>query len=493
MLRARIAWCTIAAFVCGIVPSIAPANAAPKKLLDYHAYSAWRQIRDVRLSRDGHRLAYALVPAEADGELIVRDLGGSATFRAARGRAPQFTADGRFVVYRIAPPIADVKAADKAGKSADQRPKDGLGIADVSDVASARATTVERVRSFALARDGATLAFLYEPSPSPGPSASASPRAVVSASPSASPSAGPSRAAGSRSVAFAASRRVAVAVRVARAESAGKGRAGVARDPAARRRRSAREHQERRGVRRQRRRHARGVCRPNESRRERARARGRDRCRSHARARQRASHRACALARRCAAGVSQRPRRLRRRREEAGERPLTVPADGGRHANRRRDRSARSVDRRRCAAHVRERRAHARVRGRRQAARGVDCRRPDAAPVLRAGARRSGLLVLARRKAADAAAPRSRGQDERRVPRALRPRRAPLHPARRRRGPRRDAREGRAVRARRQQRPVRKARDLRRQLLRRLPRRRRDRRAHAARAQGEERCAAALA
>jgi dipeptidyl aminopeptidase/acylaminoacyl peptidase len=194
MLRARITGLTIAAFACGLVPPAAPADASPKKLLDYHAYSAWRQIREVRLSRDGGRLAYAQVAAEADGELVVRDLGGSGTFRAARGRAPQFTPDGRFVVYRIAAPVADVKAAEKAGKPSDQRPKDGLGFADVADVANARATSVERVRSFALAADGATLAYLLEPSPSPSaaPSTAASSLPQPSASPMPSPAAQPS-------------------------------------------------------------------------------------------------------------------------------------------------------------------------------------------------------------------------------------------------------------------------------------------------------------
>jgi dipeptidyl aminopeptidase/acylaminoacyl peptidase len=184
--RARVALLTVVAFACGNVASLAPAGAAPKKLLDYHAYSAWRQIRDVRLSRDGRRLAYAHVAAEADGELIVRDLGGTAVFRTQRGRAPQFSPDGRFIVYRISAPVADVKAAEKAAKPPDQRPKDGLGIADLADVASAKTTTVDRVRSFALARDGATLAYLMEPSPSPAPSASAPPAASQSPAPAVS-------------------------------------------------------------------------------------------------------------------------------------------------------------------------------------------------------------------------------------------------------------------------------------------------------------------
>ncbi len=189
-MRRPIALLALAGLACGHVAFSAPAGAAPKKLLDYHAYSSWRQIRDVRLTRDGRRVAYAQVAAEADGELVVRDLDGGSTFRAPRGRAPQFSPDGRFVVYRISAPVADVKAAEKAAKPADQRPKDGLGIADLADAANARTTTVERVRSFALARDGTTLAYLLEPSPSPAPSASpGAPAGANAASPQ--PSASP--------------------------------------------------------------------------------------------------------------------------------------------------------------------------------------------------------------------------------------------------------------------------------------------------------------
>lgn len=190
MLRARVVLGVVAAFACGVAPSVAPANASGKKLLDYHAYSAWRVIRDVRLSRDGNRLAFAEVAAEADGDLVVRDPAGTATFRAPRGRAPQFSADGRFVVYRVSAPVADVKAAEKAAKPAEQRPKDGLGIADVADLANVRPVVVERVRSFALARDGATLAYLLEPSPAP----SAAPSKVPAPAPSAAPSPAPADA-----------------------------------------------------------------------------------------------------------------------------------------------------------------------------------------------------------------------------------------------------------------------------------------------------------
>jgi dipeptidyl aminopeptidase/acylaminoacyl peptidase len=170
------------AFLCalGVAAStgglggVAAATPAPKKLLDYHAYAAWRTIREVRLTREGAWLAYAAVPNQADGELVVRRLTGATEYREPRGRAPVFSADGRFAVYRIAAPLAEVKAAAKNPDLADEKkPKDGLGILDLRD---GSATTVERVQSFALARDGTTLVYRREPIAAATPSASPSSR-----------------------------------------------------------------------------------------------------------------------------------------------------------------------------------------------------------------------------------------------------------------------------------------------------------------------------
>jgi hypothetical protein len=154
------------------------APSAPKKLLDYHAYASWRTVREVKLSRDGTWLAYAAVPNQADGELIARQLTSTTEYREPRGRAPVFSADARFVVYRIAAPIAEVKAAAKNPDLADdKKPKDGLGILDLR---TGSATTVERVRSFLVARDGATLVYRREPLAAASPSASPSVADAVS-------------------------------------------------------------------------------------------------------------------------------------------------------------------------------------------------------------------------------------------------------------------------------------------------------------------------
>jgi dipeptidyl aminopeptidase/acylaminoacyl peptidase len=71
------------------------------------------------------------------------------------------TADGKFVVFTVAPPKADVDKAKKDKKKADEQPKPGLGILDL---ATGRVTAVDRVKSFKTAEDsGAFVAYLLEP------------------------------------------------------------------------------------------------------------------------------------------------------------------------------------------------------------------------------------------------------------------------------------------------------------------------------------------
>ncbi len=137
------------------------APAGPKKPLSYDAYDGWRTIQGTALSRDGQWLVYALVPQDGDGELVVRNLKTDKEFRAARGRQPVVTADGRFVVFTVAPVKADVDKAKKDKKKPEEQPKSGLGV---MDLATGRVTTVERVKSFKVPEEsGAFVAYLLEP------------------------------------------------------------------------------------------------------------------------------------------------------------------------------------------------------------------------------------------------------------------------------------------------------------------------------------------
>src|SRR4030095_4016644 len=110
----------------------AAASAQQKKPITHDVYDSWKSIQGTRLSSDGVWLAYALVPQDGDGELLVRNLKTNAEIRAPRGRDPLITTDNKFVVFALAPPKKDVDAARKAKKKPEEMPKNGVGFVNLS-------------------------------------------------------------------------------------------------------------------------------------------------------------------------------------------------------------------------------------------------------------------------------------------------------------------------------------------------------------------------
>jgi dienelactone hydrolase len=144
-----------------VLASAASLAVAAKKPLSYDAYDGWRSIQGTQLSRDGRWLVYALVPQDGDGELVALDLKANKEFRAARGKQPVITAEGKFVVFTVAPLKADVDKAKKDKKKLEEQPKAGLGI---MNLATGEVVTVDRVKSFKVPEEsGIAIAYLMEP------------------------------------------------------------------------------------------------------------------------------------------------------------------------------------------------------------------------------------------------------------------------------------------------------------------------------------------
>src|SRR5207237_1226470 len=57
-----------------------------KRPLRHGDYDGWKTIQSPVLSRDGKYLAYNLLPADGDGEFVVRNLASNAEHRVPRGR-----------------------------------------------------------------------------------------------------------------------------------------------------------------------------------------------------------------------------------------------------------------------------------------------------------------------------------------------------------------------------------------------------------------------
>ncbi|HJQ25152.1 MAG TPA: prolyl oligopeptidase family serine peptidase [Blastocatellia bacterium] len=158
--------------------------AQQKRPLTAADYDAWRSIQGQTLSRDGKYLAYALVPQDGDGEVVVRHLESGKEWRAGRGAAPvnppqpvpgaepptgpppfagrpAFTADSRFVVFQILPSKADTDKAKREKRKPEDMPKNALGVIDLVTGETMR---VDGVKSFQVPENGpALIAYLKEP------------------------------------------------------------------------------------------------------------------------------------------------------------------------------------------------------------------------------------------------------------------------------------------------------------------------------------------
>jgi dipeptidyl aminopeptidase/acylaminoacyl peptidase len=153
------------------------AFAQTKRPLTHQDYDAWKSIQSPQLSHDGKWIAYALMPQDGDGEIIVRNIASGTEWKASRGyRAPAppanaeeagppaafgapnravrpfITADSKFVLFTIEPTKAELAKAKKDKKKPEEMPKNALGI---MDLANGQVTRIEKVKNFQVPEDGA--------------------------------------------------------------------------------------------------------------------------------------------------------------------------------------------------------------------------------------------------------------------------------------------------------------------------------------------------
>jgi dipeptidyl aminopeptidase/acylaminoacyl peptidase len=143
--------------------------AQTKRPLNHSDYDGWRSIVGERLSNDGKFLVYGLFPQDGDGEVVIRNLVSGKEQREGAGARPAptpptpgeegpaapapaavliFSADSKTVVFSTFPTKAET---DKAKKDRKPAPKGGMVIVDL---ASGKATRVERVKRFVLPEKG---------------------------------------------------------------------------------------------------------------------------------------------------------------------------------------------------------------------------------------------------------------------------------------------------------------------------------------------------
>ena len=138
-------------------------HAQSKKPLDHSVYDAWQTIGERELSPDGHWIAYTVDVQEGDGTLFVVNSDTTYKVSVPRGYQAAFTADSRFLVFRIRALYADIRQARIKKKKPEDGPKDSLGILTLGQHDVLR---VARVKGYRLPeKDGDLVAYQLEPAP----------------------------------------------------------------------------------------------------------------------------------------------------------------------------------------------------------------------------------------------------------------------------------------------------------------------------------------
>jgi dipeptidyl aminopeptidase/acylaminoacyl peptidase len=140
-----------------------PAHAQQKRALDHSDYDIWKRIQNDVVSRDGRWLAYQLTPGDGDGTLLVRELAGRRALSLDRGASPVLTADGRWLIARVAAADSAVERAKREKKKPADQPKDSLLVLDLTRPDASTAFRAERVKSFKVPEEGSGwMAYLLE-------------------------------------------------------------------------------------------------------------------------------------------------------------------------------------------------------------------------------------------------------------------------------------------------------------------------------------------
>ncbi len=119
----------------GVFPAWAQRKADKKetqttiqKPLTHSVYDGWKSIGSQALSPDGTWAVYTVNPQEGDGKVIFQNLKTNQIDSVQRASQVEISYDNQFVVFKIAPPLKEVKELRRKKTKKEDLPKDILGI-----------------------------------------------------------------------------------------------------------------------------------------------------------------------------------------------------------------------------------------------------------------------------------------------------------------------------------------------------------------------------
>ena len=142
-----------------LLPALLFAQQKPLEIADVHR---WRKIEQPQITPDGQWVTYLLRPTtEGDNTLCLWNAQTQQTATFERAAEPKFSEDGRFLVFKIKPPLDTLKAQRRRKVKDEDLPLDSLGI---YTLATGTLQKFPKVKSYALPEKwSGWIAFQCEP------------------------------------------------------------------------------------------------------------------------------------------------------------------------------------------------------------------------------------------------------------------------------------------------------------------------------------------
>ena len=136
-----------------------------RRALDHSDYDRWFTSTDQRISNDGKWILYSVRSGKNEAESVVkvRRNGTVKEYAIDRAAGARFTFDSKYLVYRVPPSRAKLKALRKAKTKSEDLPKTELEILELS---TGDKFSADRVKSFLIPQEnGRWVAYLHDADP----------------------------------------------------------------------------------------------------------------------------------------------------------------------------------------------------------------------------------------------------------------------------------------------------------------------------------------
>lgn len=134
-----------------------------KQTMDPSVFDSWLSIEQNNISNDGQWVSYVLAKEEGDHQQCLYDIRQNQTYTFERGKAGKLSADNRFLVFLIYPPVTDVKEMRRKKVEKEKLPHPTLAIYDLEQK---RLDTIPGVSRFSLPQKWAG-SLVYQMAPTP--------------------------------------------------------------------------------------------------------------------------------------------------------------------------------------------------------------------------------------------------------------------------------------------------------------------------------------